>query len=133
MDPPRPRDPKIAGLADRTTALVGWTIAWRATRAIATLALGALLIRQLPPAEDCRSAGARHRLVAGWHCRGGPVVRAGGDLRDAQPGDRHPDRRGAHARTRCRVAAPGSRSRRRAGGRCRGTALPGGFLSIYSF
>src|SRR2546430_520452 len=51
MDPPRPRDPKIAGLADRTTALVGWTIAWRATSAIATLALGALLIRQLPPAE----------------------------------------------------------------------------------
>src|SRR5437899_6599526 len=51
MDPPRPGDPKIAGLADRTTALVGWTIAWRATSAIATLALGALLIRQLPPAE----------------------------------------------------------------------------------
>src|SRR2546425_8404775 len=47
MDPPRPGDPKIAGLADRTTALVGWTIAWRATSAIATLALGALLIRQL--------------------------------------------------------------------------------------
>lgn len=51
MDPPRSGDPKIAGLADRTTALVGWTIAWRATSAIATLALGALLIRQLPPAE----------------------------------------------------------------------------------
>ncbi len=51
MDLPRPGDPKIAGLADRTTALVGWTIAWRATSAIATLALGALLIRQLPPAE----------------------------------------------------------------------------------
>src|SRR2546430_2929847 len=51
MDPPRPRDPKIAGLADRTTALVGWTIAWRATSAIATLAMGALWIRQLPPAE----------------------------------------------------------------------------------
>src|SRR2546425_4176686 len=51
MDPPRPGDPKIAGLADRTTALVGWTIAWRTTSAIATLALGALLIRQLPADE----------------------------------------------------------------------------------
>ena len=51
MDPPRAGDPKIAGLADRTTALVGWTIAWRATSAIATLALGALLIRQLPADE----------------------------------------------------------------------------------
>ena len=51
MDPPRSGDPKIAGLADRTTALVGWTIAWRATSAIATLALGALLIRQLPADE----------------------------------------------------------------------------------
>src|SRR2546428_2352540 len=51
MDLPRPGDPKIAGLADRTTALVGWTIAWRATSAIATLALGALLIRQLPADE----------------------------------------------------------------------------------
>src|SRR5256714_3529136 len=49
MDPPRPGDP--AGLADRTTALVGWTVAWRATSAIATLALGALLIRQLPADE----------------------------------------------------------------------------------
>ncbi len=36
------------GLADRATALVGWTIAWRATSAVATLALGAFLIRQLP-------------------------------------------------------------------------------------
>src|SRR2546427_6884487 len=51
MDPPRSGDPKIAGLADRTTALVGWTIAWRATSAIATLALGALLIRQLSADE----------------------------------------------------------------------------------
>src|SRR2546422_2013708 len=51
MAPPRPGDPKIAGLADRTTALVGWTIAWRATSAIATLALGALLIRQIPADE----------------------------------------------------------------------------------
>ena len=50
-DPPRSGDPKIAGLADRTTALVGWTIAWRATSAIATLALGALLIRELPAEE----------------------------------------------------------------------------------
>src|SRR5438094_2059687 len=47
VDPSR----QIAGLADRTTALVGWTIAWRATSAIATLALGALLIRQLPAEE----------------------------------------------------------------------------------
>ncbi|HEX9096322.1 MAG TPA: oligosaccharide flippase family protein [Candidatus Dormibacteraeota bacterium] len=39
------------GLADRTTALVGWTIAWRAASAIATLALGAFLIRRLPAAD----------------------------------------------------------------------------------
>jgi len=39
------------GLADRTTALVGWTIAWRATSAVATLALGAVLVRQLPTSE----------------------------------------------------------------------------------
>src|SRR3989440_1654631 len=45
------RDATVAGLADRTTGLVGWTIAWRATSAIATLALGALLIRQLPADE----------------------------------------------------------------------------------
>src|SRR5256712_1559476 len=51
MDLPRPGDPKIAGLADRTTALVGWTIAWRATSAVATLALGAFLIRQLSADE----------------------------------------------------------------------------------
>src|SRR2546425_6425527 len=44
-------DATVAGLADRTTGLVGWTIAWRATSAIGTRALGALLIRQLPPAE----------------------------------------------------------------------------------
>jgi hypothetical protein len=44
-------DGTIAGLADRTTGLVGWTIAWRATSAVATLALGAFLIRQLPAAE----------------------------------------------------------------------------------
>src|SRR5437660_4177210 len=40
-----------SGLADRTTALVGWTIAWRAASAIATLALGAFLIRRLPAAD----------------------------------------------------------------------------------
>jgi len=40
-----------AGLADRSTALVGWTIAWRAASAIATLALGAFLIRRLPASE----------------------------------------------------------------------------------
>src|SRR5216683_5694123 len=40
-----------AGLADRTTGLVGWTIAWRAASAVATLALGAYLIRTLPPDE----------------------------------------------------------------------------------
>src|SRR5437899_12582953 len=44
-------DPSGSGLADRTTALVGWTIAWRAASAIATLALGAFLIRRLPAAE----------------------------------------------------------------------------------
>jgi O-antigen/teichoic acid export membrane protein len=40
-----------SGLADRATALVGWTIAWRAASAITTLALGAVLVRQLPTAE----------------------------------------------------------------------------------
>src|SRR5207302_4174304 len=50
-DPPRAGDAAIAGLADRTTGLVGWTIAWRATSAVATLALGAFLIRQLPASE----------------------------------------------------------------------------------
>src|SRR6202165_5325503 len=44
-------DAPIAGLADRTTGLVGWTIAWRAASAVATLALGAFLIRQLPASE----------------------------------------------------------------------------------
>src|SRR6202165_5254189 len=44
-------DPQGSGLADRTTALVGWTIAWRAASAVATLALGAFLIRRLPAAE----------------------------------------------------------------------------------
>jgi len=47
----RPGDATVAGLADRTTGLVGWTIAWRATSAVATLALGAFLIRQLSPSE----------------------------------------------------------------------------------
>src|SRR5438309_567957 len=47
----RPGDAAVAGLADRTTGLVGWTIAWRATSAVATLALGAFLIRQLPASE----------------------------------------------------------------------------------
>src|ERR1700687_4182847 len=41
----------IAGLAERTTGLVGWTIAWRAASAVTTLALGAFLIRQLPASE----------------------------------------------------------------------------------
>src|SRR5258708_1364865 len=45
------RDATIAGLADRTTGLVGWTIAWRAASAVATLALGAFLIRQLSASE----------------------------------------------------------------------------------
>ena len=45
------RSRESAGLADRTTALVGWTIAWRATSAVATLALGAVLVRQLPTSE----------------------------------------------------------------------------------
>lgn len=43
--------PNRSGLADRATALVGWTIAWRAGSAVATLALGAFLIRQLSTAE----------------------------------------------------------------------------------
>src|SRR5438270_2899714 len=47
----RPGDAAVAGLADRTTGLVGWTIAWRAASAVATLALGAYLIRRLPAAE----------------------------------------------------------------------------------
>src|SRR6266853_4520696 len=51
VDRPRSSDASSAGLADRTTALVGWTIAWRALSAIATLALGAFLIRRLPASE----------------------------------------------------------------------------------
>lgn len=41
----------VPGLADRTTALVGWTIAWRATSAVATVALGFVLVRLLPASE----------------------------------------------------------------------------------
>src|SRR3989449_4977385 len=44
----------VAGPADRTTGLVGCTIAWRATSAVATLALGAYLIRDLPASESGR-------------------------------------------------------------------------------
>jgi O-antigen/teichoic acid export membrane protein len=44
-------DATSAGLADRTTGLVGWTIAWRAASAVATLALGAYLIRNLQTDE----------------------------------------------------------------------------------
>src|SRR6202165_2936922 len=53
-------DATVAGLADRTTGLVGWTIAWRATSAVATLALGAYLIRTLPP-----DAYGRYTFVLG--------------------------------------------------------------------
>ena len=49
--PKTPSDATTAGLADRTTGLVGWTIAWRAASAVATLALGAFLIRQLSASE----------------------------------------------------------------------------------
>ncbi len=42
---------RAPGLADRTTALVGWTLAWRAASALTTLALGAVLVRQLPTEE----------------------------------------------------------------------------------
>src|SRR5438876_11821231 len=48
---PGPQPSASRGLADRTTALVGWTIAWRATSAVATVALGAVLVRQLPTSE----------------------------------------------------------------------------------
>src|ERR1700682_2974422 len=44
-------DAPIAGLADRTAGLVRWTIAGRAASAVATLALGAFLIRQLPASD----------------------------------------------------------------------------------
>src|ERR671925_1252681 len=47
--PPQPK--AMRSLADRTTSLVGWTIAWRATSAVATLGLGAVLVRQLPTSE----------------------------------------------------------------------------------
>ncbi|MDQ6882862.1 MAG: oligosaccharide flippase family protein [Candidatus Dormibacteraeota bacterium] len=40
-----------SSLAERATSLVGWTVAWRATSAIATLGLGAVLVRQLPTSE----------------------------------------------------------------------------------
>jgi O-antigen/teichoic acid export membrane protein len=46
-----PGDIRIAGLADRATGLVGWTIAWRAASAVTTLALGKLLIDRLPAEE----------------------------------------------------------------------------------
>jgi O-antigen/teichoic acid export membrane protein len=46
-----PQPDMVRSLADRTTSLVGWTIAWRATSAVATLALGAVLVRQLPTSE----------------------------------------------------------------------------------
>ena len=49
--PETPSDATTAGLADRTTGLVGWTVAWRAASAVATLALGAFLIRQLSASE----------------------------------------------------------------------------------
>lgn len=45
------RNRQAGGLADRTTALVGWTVAWRAGSAVATVALGAVLVRQLPTSE----------------------------------------------------------------------------------
>lgn len=48
---PAPSVKVARGLADRTTALVGWTIAWRATSAIATVGLGAVLVRLLPASE----------------------------------------------------------------------------------
>lgn len=48
---PAARSSTVRSLADRTTALVGWTIAWRATSAVATLSLGAVLVRQLPTSE----------------------------------------------------------------------------------
>jgi O-antigen/teichoic acid export membrane protein len=51
VEPKPPAVRPISGLANRTTALVGWTIAWRATSAVATLALGAVLVRQLPTSE----------------------------------------------------------------------------------
>jgi O-antigen/teichoic acid export membrane protein len=49
--PETPGDATTAGLADRTTGLVGWTIAWRAASAVTTLALGKLLIDRLPAEE----------------------------------------------------------------------------------
>src|SRR5919199_3738447 len=39
--------PAVAGLADRATGLVGWTIAWRAASAVTTLALEIVLANQL--------------------------------------------------------------------------------------
>jgi O-antigen/teichoic acid export membrane protein len=48
----RAAQPQVrSGLADRTTALVGWTIAWRATSAVSTVALGAVLVRLLPASQ----------------------------------------------------------------------------------
>lgn len=43
--------PVVRGLADRTAALVGWTVAWRGVSAIAYAALGYMLVRQLPASE----------------------------------------------------------------------------------
>ncbi len=41
------REPPRPALADRTTSLVAWTLAWRAASALTTLALGAVLVRQV--------------------------------------------------------------------------------------
>jgi len=50
MEQPAPR-PVEPLLADRATSLVAWTIAWRAASAVSTLALGALLVRQVSIAD----------------------------------------------------------------------------------
>lgn len=48
---PAPSSSVVRGLADRTTALVGWTVAWRGVSAIGYAALGYMLVRQLPASE----------------------------------------------------------------------------------
>lgn len=47
MMPERATSVRPSRLADRATSLVGWTIAWRAASAVSTLALGAILVRQV--------------------------------------------------------------------------------------
>ena len=55
--------PGRADLADRTTGLVGWTIAWRAASAVTTLALEVIIARQLGRVQYGLYASALSGLI----------------------------------------------------------------------